>query len=39
MQAAAIVASIVYDAANRADMVPRKPLPAALPPRTAAPAP
>jgi hypothetical protein len=37
MEAAAIVASVVYDAANRADMVPRKPLPAALPPRTAPP--
>jgi hypothetical protein len=35
MQAAAIVASIVYEAANRADMVPRKPLPPPLPPRTA----
>ena len=33
MQAAAIVASIVYDAANRADMMPRKPLPSPLPPR------
>jgi Zn-dependent M28 family amino/carboxypeptidase len=39
MQAAAIVASIVYEAANRADMVPRKPLPAPLPPRSAAPGP
>jgi hypothetical protein len=36
MQAAAIVASVVYDAANRSEMVPRKPLPAPLPPRTAA---
>jgi len=34
MQAAAIIASIVYDAANRPDMVPRKPLPPPLPPRT-----
>ncbi len=33
MQAAAIVASIVYDAANRAEPMPRKPLPAPLPPR------
>ena len=31
MQAAAIVASIVYDAANRPDKVPRKPPPAASP--------
>ena len=31
MQAAAIVASFVYDTANRPDMLPRKPLPAALP--------
>jgi hypothetical protein len=35
MQAAAIVASIVYEAANRAEMVPRKPLPLPLPPKTA----
>jgi carboxypeptidase Q len=39
MQAAAIVASIVYDTANRAELVPRKPLPPALPPRVAAPLP
>jgi hypothetical protein len=35
MQAAAIVASVVYEAANRPEMFPRKPLPPALPPRTA----
>jgi hypothetical protein len=35
MQAAAIIASLVYDAANRAEMVPRKPLPPPLPPKTA----
>ena len=34
MQAAAVIASVVYEAANRADMVPRKPLPPPLPPRT-----
>ena len=28
MQAAAVIASVVYDAANRPDMLPRKPLPA-----------
>jgi hypothetical protein len=33
MQAAAIVASVAYDAATRAEMVPRKPLPPPLPPR------
>jgi hypothetical protein len=33
MQAAAIVATLVYQAANRPDLFPRKPLPAALPPR------
>jgi carboxypeptidase Q len=33
MQAAAIVASVVYDAANRAEPMPRVPLPPALPPR------
>ena len=33
MQAAAILASFVYDAANRAEMLPRKPLPAPLPPK------
>jgi hypothetical protein len=37
MQAAAIVASIVYEAANRSEMVPRKPLPDPLPPRTPSP--
>jgi hypothetical protein len=34
MQAAAIVASVVYEAANRPEMFPRKPLPPPLPPRT-----
>jgi hypothetical protein len=34
MQAAAIVATFVYEAANRADMFPRKPLPRPMPPRT-----
>jgi Zn-dependent M28 family amino/carboxypeptidase len=34
MQAAAIVASCAYDAATRAEMMPRKPLPKALPPRS-----
>jgi Zn-dependent M28 family amino/carboxypeptidase len=33
MQAAAIVATVVYQAANRADLMPRKPLPPPLPPR------
>jgi carboxypeptidase Q len=33
MQASAIVASIVYDAANRAEPMPRKPLPPPLPPK------
>jgi len=33
MEAAAIVASVVYDAANRAEPMPRKPLPAPLPPK------
>ena len=32
MQAAAIVASFVYNAATRPDMLPRKPLPKPLPP-------
>jgi hypothetical protein len=27
MQAAAVIASVVYDAANRSEMLPRKPLP------------
>jgi carboxypeptidase Q len=35
MQAAAIVASVVYDAANRPDPMPRKPLPPPLPAKTA----
>jgi carboxypeptidase Q len=35
MQAAAVVASLVYEAANRAEMLPRKPLPPPLPPRVA----
>jgi hypothetical protein len=34
MQASAIVASFVYNAANRPDKLPRKPLPKPLPPRT-----
>jgi len=34
MQATAIVASFVYNAANRPDKLPRKPLPKPLPPRT-----
>lgn len=33
MQAAAILASVVYDAATRPEMLPRKPLPKPLPPR------
>ena len=33
LQAAAVLASFVYDAANRAEMLPRKPLPAPLPPK------
>ena len=33
MQASAIVASFVYSAANRPEMLPRKPLPKPLPPR------
>jgi hypothetical protein len=35
MQAAAIVASVVYAAANRAEPMPRVPLPAPLPPKSA----
>ena len=35
MQAAAIVATLVYQAANRPDLFPRKPLPPPLPARTA----
>ena len=34
MQASAIVASFVYNAANRPEKLPRKPLPKPLPPRT-----
>jgi len=34
MQASAIVASFVYNAANRPDKLPRKPLPKPMPPRT-----
>ena len=34
MQASAIVASFVYNAANRSDKLPRKPLPKPLPPRS-----
>ncbi len=33
MQAAAVMATAVYHAANREDMMPRKPLPAPLPPK------
>jgi hypothetical protein len=33
MQASAIMASFVYDAANRPEMLPRKPLPEPLPPK------
>jgi hypothetical protein len=33
MQASAIVASLVDQASNRAEQPPRKPLPAALPPK------
>jgi Zn-dependent M28 family amino/carboxypeptidase len=36
MQASAILASFVYNAANRAEMLPRKPLPEPLPPRSEA---
>jgi hypothetical protein len=31
MQASAVLAAFVYDAATRAEMLPRKPLPRALP--------
>ena len=37
MQAAAIVASVVYDAATRPEMLPRKPMPKPLPPKGAEP--
>ena len=33
LQAAAVLASFVYDAANRPEMLPRKPLPPPLPPK------
>jgi hypothetical protein len=33
MQASAIIASLVYDAATRPEMLPRKPLPKPPPPR------
>lgn len=33
MQAAAVMAAFVYQAANRAELLPRKPLPAPLPPK------
>jgi hypothetical protein len=33
MQASAIIASLVYNAANRAEKLPREPLPDPLPPR------
>lgn len=35
MQAAAIITSMVYETANRDDMLPRKPLPLPLPPKRA----
>jgi len=35
MQMAAILASFAYHAANRAEMLPRKPLPKAQPPQKA----
>ena len=35
MQAAAVVASLAYDAATRSEMIPRKPLPKPLPPKPA----
>ena len=35
MQAAAVIATLVYEAANRPDPFPRKPLPAPLPPKSA----
>ncbi|HEX4824266.1 MAG TPA: M20/M25/M40 family metallo-hydrolase [Candidatus Polarisedimenticolaceae bacterium] len=38
MQAAAILASVVYDAATRPEMLPRKPMPKPLPPKETAPA-
>jgi len=38
MQAAAVMATAVYHAATREDMMPRKPLPAPLPPRQPLPA-
>jgi Zn-dependent M28 family amino/carboxypeptidase len=38
MQASAIVASFVYNAANRPGLIPRKPLPKPLPPRRSEPA-
>ncbi|HSE39963.1 MAG TPA: peptidase M28, partial [Acidobacteriota bacterium] len=34
MQASAIIASVVYHAANRTELLPRKPLPKPLPPKT-----
>jgi carboxypeptidase Q len=37
MKNAVIVASFVYQAANRDQMLPRKPLPKAAPPKTATP--
>jgi carboxypeptidase Q len=37
MQAAAVMAATIYQAATRKDMLPRKPLPAALPPKRALP--
>ena len=34
MQASAVLASVVYHAANRSELLPRKPLPRPLPPKT-----
>ncbi|MCI0416948.1 M20/M25/M40 family metallo-hydrolase [bacterium] len=34
MQASAVLASVVYHAANRSELLPRKPLPKPLPPKT-----
>ena len=39
MQASAFVASIVYDAATRKELMPRKPLPKPLPPKPLPPKP
>jgi len=37
MQASAVLASFVYNAATRPEMLPRKPMPKPLPPKTAEP--